>query len=109
MTHKLPPPITRYLESVNASDAGMAASSFAVDARVHDEDRDHVGDAAIRAWAQDTITRYATQLTVEHATSAGGATVVTTRVAGRFPGSPIELRFSFWLDGDRITRLEIAP
>jgi len=108
MTQSLPPPIARYLQGVNASDAGVAASSFATTARVHDEGRDHIGTEAIRAWAQDTITRYATQLTVEDATSAGDTTVVTARVSGQFPGSPIRLRFSFWLDRDGITRLEIA-
>jgi hypothetical protein len=109
MTGKLPPPIARYLEGVNAADAGLAAAPFAIDARVHDEGRDHVGGAAIRAWVQDTITRYATRLDVEDATTADDATVVTTGVSGQFPGSPIRLRFSFWLDRERITRLEIAP
>jgi len=37
-----------------------------------------------------------------------GRTIVTGRVSGDFPGSPIELRYAFALDGDEIARLEIS-
>jgi hypothetical protein len=35
--------------------------------------------------------------------------VVTVRLTGEFPGSPIELQFVFGLEGDRISSLEILP
>jgi hypothetical protein len=38
----------------------------------------------------------------------GGFVTVITRVTGEFPGSPIELRYRFTLDGDKIARLEIT-
>ena len=34
-------------------------------------------------------------------------TIVTGRVSGNFPGSPINLRYAFTLAGDKIARLEI--
>jgi hypothetical protein len=34
---------------------------------------------------------------------------VTAEIRGKFPGSPIVLRFKFTLDDGRISRLEIAP
>jgi phage tail sheath gpL-like len=34
---------------------------------------------------------------------------VTARLTGDFPGSPIELRYRFTLEGEKIARLEIAP
>ena len=36
-----------------------------------------------------------------------GATVVIARVAGDFPGSPVELQHAFRLDGGQIVSLEI--
>ncbi len=34
-------------------------------------------------------------------------TIVTNRLTGNFPGSPIELQFIFGLDGNKIASLEI--
>ena len=33
---------------------------------------------------------------------------VIARVAGEFPGSPVDLRYHFTLEGDKIARLEIT-
>jgi hypothetical protein len=38
-----------------------------------------------------------------------GKFVVTCRLTGSFPGSPVNLRFFFELDGEKIASLEIAP
>ncbi len=47
------------------------------------------------------------QHTVEpiDATEKDGKTIVTARVAGNFPGSPVNLQYTFRLDGDRSPRL----
>jgi hypothetical protein len=39
----------------------------------------------------------------------GGKTVVTSHLTGNFPGSPVDLRFFFALEGDKIRSLEIMP
>jgi len=36
-------------------------------------------------------------------------TVVTSRLTGNFPGSPVDLRYFFRLEGDKIASLEIVP
>jgi len=38
-----------------------------------------------------------------------GKTVVTSHLVGNFPGSPVDLRFFFGLEGDKISSLEIIP
>jgi len=38
-----------------------------------------------------------------------GTTVVTSRLTGNFPGSPVELRFFFRLERGKIAFLEIIP
>lgn len=108
MSRDLDPTIRRYFEHANAFDAEAASAAFAPDAVVHDENHDHVGTDAIRDWLRDTMKRYAAQLQPESVTPAGNATVVTTRVSGTFPGSPIAMRFSFQLANGLIARLEIA-
>jgi hypothetical protein len=35
--------------------------------------------------------------------------VVACRLTGNFPGSPVDLRFIFELEGDKIVSLEITP
>ena len=47
-------------------------------------------------------------LTPRGARREGGLVFVTTGVAGRSPGSPIELNFRFAVDGDRIEELRIG-
>jgi hypothetical protein len=39
----------------------------------------------------------------------GDQIVVTGRVSGNFPGSPVDLRFFFELEGDKISSLKIIP
>jgi uncharacterized protein (TIGR02246 family) len=100
-------PVATFFESNNAHDAEALAALFAADARVHDENADHRGRDAIREWAEGTFRKYGTVLTPRQAKQEGDATVVTTGVAGTFPGSPIELSFRFVTDGEAIQELEI--
>ena len=63
--------------------------------------------AAIKQWKAETRKKY--QHTVEPLASAQkeGKTIITNRLHGNFPGSPIELEFVFTLDGNKIASLEI--
>jgi ketosteroid isomerase-like protein len=107
MSRTVPTPIAHYFDAANAHDAERASSSFAADAIVHDEGRDHIGRPAIRAWVQDTIDRYATQVEIESASESPDATLVVAKVSGTFPGSPIRLRFVFQVVDDAVSRLDI--
>ena len=40
---------------------------------------------------------------------AGRKIAVTSRLVGNFPGSPVDLRFLFKLEGNKIESLEIIP
>ena len=108
MAQDLTPPLSSYFEATNAHDAEAVASLFGETALVHDENADHRGRAAIRDWAQGTYDQYDVRLSPELAITDGEATVIRTRVAGRFIGSPIELKFRFVTDGDRIKELTIG-
>ena len=108
MSSNLPKPIADYIAGSNARDANDAALPFADDAIVRDEGHDHKGLAAIRAWKAETVEKYHPIVEVLDAAQVDGRTVVTGRVSGDFPGSPVELRYAFTLAGDKISRLEIV-
>lgn len=109
MTASLPPSIQNYFFGKNARDFTTAVAGFAPSAVVKDEGRGHEGPAAIRAWMEETVARYDDKVEVRGATFNGDHVAVVAEVSGTFPGSPVLLRFAFTLDGDRISRLEIAP
>lgn len=106
MQSKLPAPIKAYLAAANARDAGAVAACFTRDAVVRDEGRDWT---AIREWSEEVSRKYHPSVGVLDVAEAGGKTIVTGRVSGNFPGSPLDLRHIFTLEGDKIARLEIVP
>jgi hypothetical protein len=103
----LPTPITIYIAAENSGDAEALAKCFAKGAVVRDEGKTIEGLAAIKQWKAETKKKY--QHTVEPLTVAqeDGKIIVTNRLTGNFPGSPIELEFVFTLEGDKIASLEI--
>ena len=74
---------------------------------MRDEGKTIEGLAAIKQWKAETKRKY--QHTVEPLAlvQKDGRIIVTNRLTGNFPGSPIELEFVFTLDGNKITSLEI--
>ena len=107
MDVNLPVPIAVYFAAENQGHTDIVAQCFAENAVVRDEDQTIKGLAAIKQWDVETKMKY--QHTVEPLGSAqkDGTTIVTNRLTGNFPGSPIELDFVFTLDGDKIVSLEI--
>jgi ketosteroid isomerase-like protein len=108
-TLKLEAPIKSYIEAANAQDAGTVARCFTDDGLVTDEGRERRGTAAIRDWAEEVSRKYRPTVEPLSAVAVNGRTVVTGRVSGDFPGSPVDLRYDFSIDGQKITRLEIMP
>ena len=82
---------------------------FTENAVVKDEGQTYRGRAAIKQWKADVSAKY--QYTSEPLAceQQDGKVVVTTRLTGSFPGSPVSLRFFFVLEGDKIASLEITP
>ena len=109
MSMHLPRPIGIYFSSDAAHDTDALATCFAVDATVRDEGRTFEGLAAITAWRTETKKQYRYTVDPVEAVQRDGQTVVTARVSGDFPGSPVTLTFIFRLERDQITSLEIRP
>lgn len=108
MPAETPEAITRYFQAVNGRDLDAAPLLFTEQASVHDEGGSHAGRAEIRAWMAGTIRKYDFAAEPEGSERQGAETVVTARVSGTFPGSPIRLSFRFRLADSLIERLEIG-
>ncbi|NJO36980.1 MAG: nuclear transport factor 2 family protein [Rhizobiales bacterium] len=104
----LPAPIARYF-AADRSDAAGLADCFAPDAVVKDEGHTYAGIDDIKRWKQASSSTYDYTSEPIRAESADGLTIVTGHVSGNFPGSPVDLRYVFKLEGDRIVSLEIIP
>jgi hypothetical protein len=105
---KLPKSIAAYFDA-DKRDGETLSHCFTENAVVKDEGHTYKGRAAIKQWRTDTSAKY--QYTSEPFTcqQEGGRTVVTSRLTGNFPGSPVDLRYFFKLEGDKIASLEIVP
>jgi len=107
MTISLPKPIASYFAAEQAEDASALARCFTGDGVVRDEGGRFTGRAAIARWNADARAKYHHAVVPLSATDGDGVIVVLARVAGDFPGSPLELTHIFKLDGEEIASLEI--
>jgi hypothetical protein len=104
----LPEPIAPYF-SADKSNIESIARCFTNDAVVKDEGHTYAGIEAIRRWKDESSTKYTYTSEPFAVEQRDGATVVTSRLTGNFPGSPIDLRFFFRLERGKIAFLEIIP
>lgn len=109
MRIELPAIIAGYFAADRVRDPQAVADCFTPDACVVDEGKHHIGHAAIRLWMADAATQYTYTVEPFAIEQDGGRTQVRCHLSGNFPGSPVDLRYIFRLDGDRIAGLEITP
>ncbi len=104
----LPGPIASYF-AADEKGAEELSQCFTDDAVVKDEGQTYKGRAAIKEWKAHASEKY--QYTSEPLAldQEDQKAVVTSRLTGNFPGSPLNLRFFFELDGEKIKSLEIIP
>src|SRR5258705_11689122 len=103
----LPRPIANYF-AADEDGTETLSQCFTEDAVVKSEGHTYNGRAAIKEWKARASEKY--QYTSEPLALDQGdrKTVVTSRLTGNFPGSPVNLRFSVELDGARINPLQIT-
>jgi hypothetical protein len=103
----LPAPVASYWTAANAGDSTAAAGCFAPDATVQDEGNTHRGVEAIAGWVEQTTQSAHPVVEPLRSVAEAGRLLVTGKVSGSFPGSPVELDFAFTLANGKITKLEI--
>lgn len=104
----LPEPIDAYFEADRHGSQALARC-FTNDATVVDEGKTHTGLAAIEAWKTATSSQYSYTSEPFALEKKDRQYIVTSRVTGNFPGSPVDLRYTFTLERGKIASLEIKP
>lgn len=109
MTIELPSAIRRYFTLDAAGDLEALATCFTADATVTDEGNSYRGREAILDWKRGAGSKYTYSVEPFSVSEDRGRTIVSSHLVGNFPGSPVDLRYAFKFDDDRIAELEIAP
>jgi len=106
-TLRLPDPISAYFAADQQTPEALARC-FTPHAVVKDEGHTYCGLDAIQAWKAAASAKY-TYTNEPIALEQGeGCHIVTSRVVGNFPGSPVDLRYHFRLERGLIAALEIG-
>jgi hypothetical protein len=109
MSITLPATIDLYFASENARDPSVIEQCFAAGAVVRDEGKTITGVAAIKAWRIETGEEYRHIVEPLSVSTRDTKVVVTAKVSGNFPGSPIKLEHVFEIEDGQIAALEIRP
>jgi phosphoribosylamine-glycine ligase len=104
----LPRPIANYFAADEES-AETLSQCFTEDAVVKDEGHTYKGRTAIKEWKARVSQQFQYMSEPLALDQEGRKVVVTSRLTGNFPGSPVNLRFFFELEGEKIKSLEIIP
>ena len=80
---------------------------FAENAIVFDEGEELRGITAIEKWVAKTTEKYRVSAEPIGLEEESGETIVTAKIAGNFDDSPIDLRFCFILEGEKINSLAV--
>jgi hypothetical protein len=102
----LPKPIATYF-AADKNDSETLSQCFTENAVVKDEGHTYKGRATIKKWKTNAATKYEYTSEPVACERKDGKIVVTSRLTGNFPGSPVNLRYFFELEGDKIASLEI--
>lgn len=108
MNVHLPRSIAAYFEADRHGGPDAVAAAFTLDGIVKDEGKTHQGRDAIRAWKAGTTQKYTYTMEPFAVATDEVQTQVTCHVVGDFPGSPVDLRFSFVLANDKIAQMEVT-
>jgi uncharacterized protein (TIGR02246 family) len=105
---KLPAIITDLVNAQNSSDFNAYAACFTTDATVFDEGHDHQGKEEIKAWIESATAKYQTVMEPTAYVETDEKAVLTTKISGTFPGSPIVLKYNMEIAQGLISALKIT-
>ena len=108
MSHiTLPEPIAAYF-TADTKGPEDVARCFTTAGVVKDKGVTHTGREAIKAWKAETSTLYTYTNEPRSVQMIDGVHVVSSHVAGSFPGSPIDMKLRFRLERGLIAGLEFT-
>ncbi len=102
----LPKVIAELVKSQNEFDSVAYTYCFAEDAQVFDEGKMHNGKAEIEKWIDKSNTDY--KATMEPLNYDEKEDILSAKIAGSFPGSPVILKFHFKIADGKIQNLKVT-
>jgi hypothetical protein len=108
MAVQLAPAIQSFFDAEDQEDLEALAACFTIRANVRDEGETVEGRAAIKQWMAAAKAKYHHTAKPLSVAERNGRIVVTAKVTGSFPNSPLDLDHAFELEGGRISYLEIG-
>ncbi|ACU61693.1 nuclear transport factor 2 family protein [Chitinophaga pinensis] len=105
---ELPKVVGRFIETQNNYDSKAYTDCFTVTAIVHDEGRIHNGKEEIRQWIEHANEIYRSSMEPLNYEQSGSNGVLTSKVSGTFPGSPIVLKFHLEFKNELIASLKVT-
>jgi hypothetical protein len=108
MSIELPKSIGNYFAADRDRNPEAVANCFSGSATVRDEGHVYSGPDEIRRWKAGSSEKYTYTATPIAMAQERGRTVVTSHLEGDFPGSPVDLRYFFRLEEEKIAELEIV-
>lgn len=108
MPVNLPEPILDYFNA-DKDNGKEIADCFTEQGVVIDEKQTYKGRAAIERWRTEAAAKYVYTSEPFDVTEQGGQIIVSSHLQGNFPGSPVNIRYRFVLENNKIASLEIAP
>ena len=103
---KLPNIISELVKTQNEFDSAAYADLFAENAQVFDEGKTHNGKAEIAQWIDKSNKDY--KATMEPVDYDEKEDILSAKIAGLFPGSPLELKFHFKIADGKIQNLKVT-
>jgi ketosteroid isomerase-like protein len=107
MTIALARPVSDFFEAERVQDLEALGRCFSDRAIVRDEGRTVEGPDAIKRWMKEAKAKYHHTVEPLEVSHRDGSIVVTARVSGAFPNSPLDLQHLFTVEGGKIVSLEI--
>ena len=100
--------IATLVRAMNAHDSDAVVACFTDQAVVCDEDREHRGSPAIKAWIADGFQRYQFKVEVINSNEVKEEIAFNALVSGTFEGSPVELLHQLSVEKGKIVALTIS-
>ena len=109
MSISLQSPLADFFKATNARDTEALFALFAPNATVDDEGFQYKGSDSIRGWIAETVERFRFNIDVIDASHAAAEQAcIIGVVTGDFTGSPVQVRYDFTLDQQKIVQLKLG-
>lgn len=102
----LPNIISELVKAQNVFDSEAYANCFTENAQVFDEGKTHNGKAEIEQWIDKSNKDY--RATMEPVAYDEKENILSAKISGSFPGSPLVLKFHFKIDEGKIQHLQVT-